>query len=106
MASSTSVVENINYHCNYCTTDCSGLRVSCAECPDFDACVQCFASGAEMGHHKREHDYRFVNLETYISAYSLYSNEYNKYNEYELIFVFLGIARKGELITHAIQPQN
>lgn len=58
-------VDQVKYHCNYCIADCSGLRVSCAECPDFDACLQCFASGAEMGHHKRGHNYRLIDNGTF-----------------------------------------
>lgn len=78
------------YHCNYCQADCTTLRVKCAECQDFDLCVlvrkpppkkmtnprtlqphlfltyfiinlfQCFSSGAEMGSHKRDHDYQLI----------------------------------------------
>lgn len=59
------VVDGSKYHCNYCYSDCSGLRVSCAECPDFDACLQCFASGAEMGSHKRDHNYRLMDNGTF-----------------------------------------
>lgn len=57
--------EAAKYHCNYCIADCSLLRVSCAECPDFDACLQCFASGAEMGNHKRGHNYRLTDNGTF-----------------------------------------
>lgn len=28
------------YHCNYCQADCTSLRVKCAECTDFDLCLQ------------------------------------------------------------------
>ncbi|XP_066916702.1 transcriptional adapter 2-beta-like isoform X2 [Clytia hemisphaerica] len=58
-------ISGAKYHCNYCHADCSGLRVSCAECPDFDACIQCFASGAEMGNHKRGHDYHLIDNGTF-----------------------------------------
>ena len=33
------VFSATKYHCNYCFGDCSGLRVSCAECSEFDACL-------------------------------------------------------------------
>merc|ERR1712142_1181330 len=58
-------VESVKYHCNYCIADCSGLRVSCAECADFDACLQCFASGAEMGNNERGHNYRLIDNGTF-----------------------------------------
>ncbi|KAJ7365349.1 Transcriptional adapter 2-beta [Desmophyllum pertusum] len=48
------------YHCNYCQADCTSLRVKCADCTDFDLCLQCFACGAEMGKHKRGHDYQLM----------------------------------------------
>ncbi|XP_064115766.1 transcriptional adapter 2-beta-like isoform X1 [Macrobrachium nipponense] len=48
------------YHCNYCEEDVNGLRVRCLECEDFDLCLQCFACGAEIGKHKREHGYQFM----------------------------------------------
>ncbi|XP_057315004.1 transcriptional adapter 2-beta-like isoform X1 [Hydractinia symbiolongicarpus] len=57
--------DGAKYHCNYCHADCSGLRISCAECSDFDACLQCFASGAEMGNHKRGHNYQLMDNGTF-----------------------------------------
>ncbi|KAL9954983.1 hypothetical protein ACROYT_G042574 [Oculina patagonica] len=58
MAAAGNGVEE--YHCNYCQADCTSLRVKCAECTDFDLCLQCFACGAEMGKHKRGHDYQLM----------------------------------------------
>jgi len=49
------------YNCNYCTELIDGLRISCAVCPDFDLCPECFASGAEIGNHKNSHKYYFSN---------------------------------------------
>ena len=34
------------YHCNYCQADCTSLRVKCAECTDFDLCLQVRLLGA------------------------------------------------------------
>ncbi|XP_032231364.1 transcriptional adapter 2-beta isoform X2 [Nematostella vectensis] len=48
------------YHCNYCQADCTLLRLKCAECTDFDLCLQCFCCGAEMGEHKRGHKYQLI----------------------------------------------
>lgn len=28
------------YNCTYCQEEISGVRVKCAECPDFDICLQ------------------------------------------------------------------
>lgn len=55
----------LKFHCNYCLCDCSKLRISCAICRDFDLCLKCFASGAEMGEHKRDHDYRLLDNNTF-----------------------------------------
>ncbi|XP_066245274.1 transcriptional adapter 2B isoform X1 [Euwallacea similis] len=46
--------------CTYCQEDVSGVRVQCCDCPEFDICLQCFAAGAEIGPHKNDHSYRFV----------------------------------------------
>jgi len=49
------------FFCNYCQEEINGLRVSCAYCPDFDLCPECFACGAEIGTHKNHHKYFFSN---------------------------------------------
>lgn len=48
------------YNCTYCQEDITGLRIKCAECTDFDLCLQCFSAGAEIGPHKNEHAYQFM----------------------------------------------
>ncbi|XP_043522936.1 transcriptional adapter 2B isoform X4 [Frieseomelitta varia] len=52
------------YNCTYCQEDISGLRVRCVECPDFDLCLQCFSAGAEIGPHKNDHSYQFMDSGT------------------------------------------
>ncbi len=32
----------------------------CCECTDFDLCLQCFSAGAELGSHRRDHDYQII----------------------------------------------
>jgi len=49
------------YDCNYCQEDIPGLRVKCADCPDFDLCLPCFGCGAQIGKHKNSHKYLFMN---------------------------------------------
>lgn len=49
------------YHCNYCARDITELvRIKCAECPDFDLCVECFSVGAQLGQHRNTHAYRVM----------------------------------------------
>ncbi|XP_075221685.1 transcriptional adapter 2b-like isoform X2 [Lycorma delicatula] len=48
------------YSCTYCQSDITGLRVKCYECQDFELCLQCFSAGAEIGPHKNDHSYQFV----------------------------------------------
>lgn len=49
------------FHCDVCGQDCSNrVRVSCAECSEYDLCVPCFSSGASSGDHKPYHDYRII----------------------------------------------
>mmetsp|Transcript_1887 Transcript_1887/g.3299 ORF Transcript_1887/g.3299 Transcript_1887/m.3299 type:complete len:602 (+) Transcript_1887:46-1851(+) len=46
------------FHCDFCGIDVTQqIRIKCAICQDFDLCVNCFASGAEKGTHKNNHDY-------------------------------------------------
>lgn len=47
------------YTCTYCQEVINGLRIQCCICEDFDICLQCFSSGAEIGSHKKSHSYRF-----------------------------------------------
>ncbi|XP_065191033.1 transcriptional adapter 2-beta-like isoform X2 [Sycon ciliatum] len=45
-------------HCNNCGTDLTALiHIACSVCADFDLCLQCFSSGAELGNHKKHHDF-------------------------------------------------
>lgn len=49
------------YHCNSCRRDISQcVRIKCAECKDWDSCVDCFCAGAELEGHKAYHPYRVV----------------------------------------------
>ncbi|XP_026760676.2 transcriptional adapter 2B isoform X2 [Galleria mellonella] len=48
------------YNCNYCQEEINGIRIRCAECIDFDICLQCFSLGAEIGSHKNDHSYQFM----------------------------------------------
>nr|XP_012231513.1 PREDICTED: transcriptional adapter 2B isoform X1 [Linepithema humile]XP_012231514.1 PREDICTED: transcriptional adapter 2B isoform X1 [Linepithema humile] len=48
------------YSCTYCQEDIPNLRVKCIECPEFDLCLQCFTVGAEIGQHKNDHAYQFM----------------------------------------------
>ncbi|CAH1365284.1 hypothetical protein MTP99_001568 [Tenebrio molitor] len=46
--------------CTYCEEEITGIRVQCCVCQDFDICLQCFSTGAEIGTHKNDHAYKFV----------------------------------------------
>eukprot|EP00963_Diacronema_lutheri_P008386 scaffold748_cov329-Pavlova_lutheri.AAC.17 len=49
------------YHCNYCQRDIShSVRIKCAECADFDLCLECFSIGVELYPHSNTHAYRVV----------------------------------------------
>lgn len=49
------------YSCKYCSKDITGqTRIKCAECPDFELCVQCFSVGVEVTPHKSNHSYRVM----------------------------------------------
>lgn len=53
--------DAVQYHCDYCQKDISNcLRISCAVCPEFDLCVECFSVGVELKGHKNDHDFRII----------------------------------------------
>ncbi|XP_075147284.1 transcriptional adapter 2B isoform X3 [Haematobia irritans] len=54
------------YNCTNCQDDIQGIRVHCAECENFDLCLQCFAAGAEIGSHQNSHAYQFMDTGTAI----------------------------------------
>ncbi|KAK8681009.1 hypothetical protein V6N13_053416 [Hibiscus sabdariffa] len=57
----TSEGKRALYHCNYCNKDITGkIRIKCANCPDFDLCIECFSVGTEVTPHKSSHPYRVM----------------------------------------------
>ncbi|KAH8247235.1 hypothetical protein KR038_000740 [Drosophila bunnanda] len=54
------------YNCTNCQDDIQGIRVHCADCENFDLCLQCFAAGAEIGAHQNNHAYQFMDTGTSI----------------------------------------
>ncbi|KAH8312437.1 hypothetical protein KR044_010729 [Drosophila immigrans] len=54
------------YNCTNCQDDIQGIRVHCAECENFDLCLQCFSTGAEIGAHVNNHAYQFMDTGTSI----------------------------------------
>ena len=49
------------YHCDYCRTDISSqVRIRCAECTDFDLCLDCFCAGVRVPPHVPSHSYRVI----------------------------------------------
>jgi transcriptional adapter 2-alpha len=54
------------FHCDVCSSDCTRrIRISCAECQDYDLCVPCFAAGKSSGKHKPWHDYKVIEQHQY-----------------------------------------
>eukprot|EP00835_Amoeboradix_gromovi_P002713 NODE_159_length_16647_cov_0.251390.p5 type:complete len:438 gc:universal NODE_159_length_16647_cov_0.251390:8715-10028(+) len=48
----------VKVHCDNCAKNVSNIvRIKCAECQDFDLCVECFSQGVETQLHKNNHDY-------------------------------------------------
>ena len=60
------------YHCDHCSKDLSQqMRIKCAECPDYDLCLDCFSIGSETKDHKKEHSYRLDFLTWSIEQWEL-----------------------------------
>ncbi|KAG5363315.1 Transcriptional adapter 2 [Yarrowia sp. B02] len=56
----------VKFHCDVCSCDCTNLvRIRCAECQDYDLCVQCFSQGASSGVHKPYHNYMIIEQHAY-----------------------------------------
>lgn len=54
------------FHCDVCSADCTNrVRISCAECPEYDLCVPCFSNGAYNGNHRPFHNYRIIETNSY-----------------------------------------
>lgn len=54
------------FHCDVCSSDCTNrVRISCAECPEYDLCVPCFSQGAYNGNHRPFHDYKIMETNSY-----------------------------------------
>uniref|UniRef100_A0A336MXM7 CSON009245 protein n=1 Tax=Culicoides sonorensis TaxID=179676 RepID=A0A336MXM7_CULSO len=49
------------YSCTNCQEEITGIRIHCAECPDYDSCLNCYSSGAQIGEHESDHSYQFMN---------------------------------------------
>ena len=53
-----NLAKGHHYHCDYCSQDISHtIRIRCAECSDFDLCIECFSVGVELLQHTNDHDY-------------------------------------------------
>ncbi|KAL0219707.1 hypothetical protein P9112_005360 [Eukaryota sp. TZLM1-RC] len=62
---STVVTASRDYHCNNCRTNISAdVHIRCAECADFDLCVNCFSVGVELENHRKTHCYRVVDFQS------------------------------------------
>ncbi|XP_063696985.1 transcriptional adapter 2B isoform X2 [Culicoides brevitarsis] len=49
------------YDCTYCQEEITGIRIHCAECSsDYDSCLLCYTSGAEIGEHESDHSYQLI----------------------------------------------
>jgi transcriptional adapter 2-alpha len=57
--------STMKFCCDYCRRDITNIiSIKCAECTDFDLCVNCFSVGAEIPPHKNSHDYHVMDLIT------------------------------------------
>eukprot|EP01083_Nonionella_stella_P024264 67051_1 len=53
--------KGAKYHCDYCRKDITSVvRIKCAECKDFDLCVECFSVGVQVPPHVNTHKYRVI----------------------------------------------
>ncbi|KAF0984231.1 hypothetical protein FDP41_007408 [Naegleria fowleri] len=78
------------FHCNYCQKDITSLaKITCAECEEFDLCVDCFCVGVETQQHKNDHSYK---VQPNLSRTSLISSGWTAEEE---LLLLEGIAHNG-----------
>jgi transcriptional adapter 2-alpha len=83
------ITSSLQYHCDYCKKDIShAFRVKCAECIDFDLCVECFTSGVETQCHLNTHSYIPIGR----NHFSLFCNDWNADEE---IILLEGVSKYG-----------
>ena len=46
--------------CTYCMRRLDSLSIKCCECLDFHLCLKCFSMSAEIGEHKKDHNYCII----------------------------------------------
>lgn len=74
--------HQLMYHCDVCSSDCTNrIRINCAECPEYDLCVPCFANGSATGPHKPYHAYRIIEQ----NAYPVFTPDWGADEELALI---------------------
>ena len=66
--------NNTQFHCDYCQKDITrSIRIRCAECFEFDLCIECFSVGVEIQGHLKTHKYRVSDC----LAYPLITTDWN-----------------------------
>ena len=43
--------------CTYCQNSLGAVSIKCGECVNFYLCLKCFSMSAEIGPHKKDHNY-------------------------------------------------
>lgn len=93
------------YHCDSCQLDITALvRIRCAECPDFDLCVDCFGNGVELNSHKNSHPYRVMEM---LLDFTLFDQSWGADEELLLVegLDIFGIGNWDQISEH-IQTKN
>lgn len=97
--------DAVLYHCNYCRKDISNvIRIKCAQCADFDLCVECFSVGVELGAHKNYHDYHVMD----ILNFPLFEEEWGADEELLLLegIEMYGMGNWGDVSDHVGTKSN
>ncbi len=58
LANFTALNANLNSNiCTYCQNGLESVSIKCGECDNFFLCLKCFSMSAEIGEHKKDHNY-------------------------------------------------
>ena len=51
------VSSSLPTKCTYCQNSLGAVSIKCGECVNFYLCLKCFSMSAEIGPHKKDHNY-------------------------------------------------
>ena len=67
-ATATAHTNAASTKCTYCQNGLGAVSIKCGECVNFYLCLKCFSMSAEIGPHKKDHNY-YLKVNTFNFAF-------------------------------------